>query len=185
MGHFFWNRRDPAKCWSFPTREYRQKVWPDPIPTYVLCFMSTTFKLPTWNIIQLSIAPFRGKQFRHNFSPGLAMFPFRKWQNDFEWYYFSRPWSRGNKKTANISCIVKCIRGIIWADAPFGFRHVVPSADSLAGVYRRSKAGSRLRVDVAGGAGSPGRMLLLNTSSDTSVLTIHMGSAILYFRPLH
>ena len=39
---------DPTRRNIDPTRDYQQKVWPDPTrpdPQYVLCFVSSTFKL--------------------------------------------------------------------------------------------------------------------------------------------
>ena len=57
-----------------PTRDYRQKFWPDPThPPNVPCFMSSTFKLLTKNNIQL-LHNFLGNSGKY-FSSGLKMFP--------------------------------------------------------------------------------------------------------------
>ena len=72
---------------------------PDP-PLYVLCFTSSTFKLPTGNSIQF-LHDFEGNSVKISLQV-LKCSP--RVQNELEWSYFSRSWSRGNKKIANIRC---------------------------------------------------------------------------------
>ena len=84
-------RPDPTRQSVDPTRpaiadEKSDPTQPDPTrpdPPYVLCFMSSTFKLPTGNNMQL-LHDFEGNNGKY-FSSGLVMFPEGE-KNDLEWF---------------------------------------------------------------------------------------------------
>ena len=104
-------RPDPAKLWPDPRLPTTSLTRPDP-PSggsgRFLSFLSCQQERYT------IVAWFRGKQWK------LFLFRscnvFRGWRGTkFEWSYFSRPWSRGNKKDCKYHELVKCIRGLIWA----------------------------------------------------------------------
>ena len=88
-GHFSWTRPDQTKR------------WPDPqFPTKSLTPMCTMFQEFNIRVVNMEwytiVVCFRGKYF----SSSLVMFP----EGEKTISYFSRLWSRGNKKTANIKC---------------------------------------------------------------------------------
>ena len=69
------------------------------------CTMVHKFRIQVANREQYTIAAwFRGKQLE------IFLFrycnAFRGWKNDLEWSYFSRPWSRGNRKTVKYQMLV-------------------------------------------------------------------------------
>ena len=69
---------DPTRQNVDPTRDCRQKVWPDP----TLLYMNYVWWVQLSSFFNVS----------------------RGWKKDLEWPYYSRPWSRGNKNIANIRC---------------------------------------------------------------------------------
>ena len=97
-----WIRTDPTRRNVDPTRPaIATKLRTGPLPHYVLCFKSSTFKLPTGNNIQLLHDLFRSC----NVSEGEKI--------DLDWSYFLDRGLEATKRLHILDVIVKCIQGLI------------------------------------------------------------------------
>ena len=120
-GHFSWTRPDPTRRNVDPTRDCRQKVWPDPTrpdptrPTLIIMYyVSRVQWIQVANREQYTIvAWFRGKQWK------IVLFRFcnvsGRWKKDLKWSYFSKTVVSRQQKDCKYQILVKNIRGLIWA----------------------------------------------------------------------